>query len=58
MGDAIEEIVASVAGGSLSPAEAAKLLRQGKVRYLDEFAVLDLGRGERKGVPRDRIRPW
>ncbi|HZC19617.1 MAG TPA: hypothetical protein VE225_07880, partial [Rubrobacteraceae bacterium] len=26
-------------------------MRSGEVRYLDEFAVLDLGRTTRKGVP-------
>ena len=47
----LEEILAAVAGGKLSPAEAAERLREGEVRYLDEFAVLDLGRAARKGVP-------
>jgi NCAIR mutase (PurE)-related protein len=47
----LDEILAAVAGGSLSPAEAAEHLRQGEVRYLDEFAVLDSGRTARKGVP-------
>src|ERR671921_679241 len=49
--DNLEEILAAVAGGNLSPAEAAGRLREGEVRYLDEFAVLDLGRAARKGVP-------
>ena len=49
--DNLEEILAAVAGGNLSPAEAADRLREGEVRYLDEFAVLDLGRAARKGVP-------
>src|SRR5919205_906104 len=49
--DNLEEILAAVAGGNLSPAEAAERLREGEVRYLDEFAVLDLGRAARKGVP-------
>src|ERR687893_2285742 len=49
--DNLEEILAAVAGGDLSPAEAAGRLREGEVRYLDEFAVLDLGRAARKGVP-------
>ena len=47
----LDEILAAVAGGSLSPKEAAGRLRGGKVRYLDEFAVLDVGRTARKGVP-------
>src|ERR671932_1428732 len=49
--DNLEEILAAVAGGNLSPAEAAGRLREGEVRYLDEFAVLDVGRAVRKGVP-------
>src|SRR5919199_3640889 len=49
--DTLEEVLAAVAGGNLSPAEAAERLREGEVRYLDEFAVLDLGRAARKGVP-------
>src|SRR5215208_4272690 len=49
--DNLEEILTAVAGGNLSPAEAAGRLREGAVRYLDEFAVLDLGRAARKGVP-------
>src|SRR5918911_168357 len=49
--DNLEEILTAVAGGNLSPAEAAERLRRGEVRYLDEFAVLDLGRTLRKGVP-------
>jgi NCAIR mutase (PurE)-related protein len=47
----LEGILAAVAGGSLSPAEAASRLREGEVRYLDEYAVLDAGRALRKGVP-------
>ena len=47
----LDEILAAVAGGSLSPKEAVERLRSGEVRYLDEFAVLDLGRTARKGVP-------
>jgi NCAIR mutase (PurE)-related protein len=47
----LEEILAAVAGGALSPTEAAEHLRKGEVRYLDEFAVLDSGRAARKGVP-------
>ena len=49
--DNLDETLAAVAGGALSPAEAAEHLRQGEVRYLDEFAVLDSGRAARKGVP-------
>ena len=47
----LEEILAAVAGGALSPTDAAEHLRKGEVRYLDEFAVLDSGRAARKGVP-------
>jgi hypothetical protein len=47
----LEKLLAAVAGGSLSPKEAVERLRSGEVRYLDEFAVLDLGRTARKGVP-------
>ena len=47
----LNEILAAVAGGSLSPKEAVERLRSGEVRYLDEFAVLDLGRAARKGAP-------
>jgi len=47
----LDEILAAVAGGSLSPKEAVERLRSGEVRYLDKFAVLDLGRTARKGVP-------
>ena len=49
--DNLDEILAAVASGALSAEEAARHLRKGKVRYLDEFAVLDLGRTVRKGVP-------
>ncbi len=45
------DTLAAVACGALSPSEAAERLRSGEVRYLDEFAVLDLGRAARKGVP-------
>src|SRR5918998_1322178 len=38
--DNLEEILTAVAGGDLSPAEAAGRLREGEVRYLDEFAAL------------------
>src|ERR687897_290844 len=49
--DNLEKILAAVAGGTVSPTAAAERLRSGEVRYLDEFAVLDLGRATRKGVP-------
>ena len=49
--DELEKILAAVASGALSPSAAAGRLRSGEVRYLDEFAVLDLGRPVRKGVP-------
>lgn len=41
----------AVASGAMSPSVAAGRLSSGEVRYLDEFAVLDLGRASRKGVP-------
>lgn len=47
----LDEILRAVAEGGLSPADAAKRLEEGEVRYLDEFAVLDRGRASRKGVP-------
>jgi NCAIR mutase (PurE)-related protein len=47
----LDEVLAAVAGGALSPREGAERLRRGEVRYLEEFAVLDLGRAQRKGVP-------
>ena len=47
----LDETLDAVARGTLSPSEAAERLRRGEVRYLDEFAVLDLGRAARKGVP-------
>ncbi len=47
----LDETLAAVARGTLSPSEAAERLRRGELRYLDEFAVLDLGRAARKGVP-------
>ena len=47
----LDETLAAVARGALSPSEAAERLRRGEVRYLDEFAVLDPGRAARKGVP-------
>ncbi len=49
--DDLDRILEGVASGSLSPSAAAQHLRNGEVRYLDEFAVLDLGRPARKGVP-------
>jgi pyridinium-3,5-biscarboxylic acid mononucleotide synthase len=51
MRDELDKILAAVAGGALSPSAAAGRLRSGEVRYLDEFAVLDLGRRARKGTP-------
>jgi NCAIR mutase (PurE)-related protein len=47
----LENILTAVASGTLSPSAAAGRLRSGEVRYLDEFAVLDSGRANRKGVP-------
>ena len=47
----LDKILAAVADGTLSPTEAAERLKRGEVRYLEEFAVLDLGRAARKGVP-------
>src|SRR3712207_9443038 len=49
--DDLDRILEGVASGSLSPSATAQHLRNGEVRYLDEFAVLDVGRPERKGVP-------
>ncbi len=49
--DDLEAILDAVGRGELSPASAAGRLKRGEVRYLDEFAALDLGRAERKGVP-------
>ena len=49
--DELEKTLAAVASGALSPKSAAGHLRRGEVRYLDEFAALDLGRSTRKGVP-------
>ena len=49
--DELEKTLAAVASGDLSPVSAARRLKAGEVRYLDEFAVLDLGRAARKGVP-------
>ncbi|MGI9048292.1 MAG: nickel pincer cofactor biosynthesis protein LarB [Rubrobacteraceae bacterium] len=47
----LEDILSAVADGALSPAAAAKDLKNGEVRYLEDFAALDLGRAPRKGVP-------
>ena len=47
----LEDILSAVAKGSLSTATAAEELRNGEVRYLEDFATLDLGRAPRKGVP-------
>jgi pyridinium-3,5-biscarboxylic acid mononucleotide synthase len=49
--DDLEKTLAAVASGNLSPESAAGRLKRGEVRYLDEFAALDLGRSVRKGVP-------
>jgi pyridinium-3,5-biscarboxylic acid mononucleotide synthase len=49
--DELEKTLAAVARGDLSPESAAGRLKRGEVRYLDEFAALDLGRSVRKGVP-------
>ena len=49
--DELEKTLEAVASGALSPEGAARRLKRGEVRYLDEFAVLDLGRSVRKGVP-------
>src|SRR5215217_6525301 len=47
----LEKTLAAVASGELSPESAVGRLKRGEVRYLDEFAALDLGRLVRKGVP-------
>jgi pyridinium-3,5-biscarboxylic acid mononucleotide synthase len=49
--DELEKTLTAVASGELSPESAAGRLKRGEVRYLDEFAALDLGRSIRKGVP-------
>ena len=49
--DELEKTLAAVASGELSPESAAGRLKRGEVRYLEEFAALDLGRSVRKGVP-------
>ena len=49
--DHTEKILAAVVDGELSITAAVRRLKKGEVRYLDEFAALDLGRSTRKGVP-------
>ena len=49
--DELEKTLREVASGTLSPESAAGRLKRGEVRYLGEFAALDLGRSIRKGVP-------
>lgn len=49
--DELEKTLAAVARGDLSPESAAGRLKRGEVRYLDEFAALDIGRSIRKDVP-------
>jgi pyridinium-3,5-biscarboxylic acid mononucleotide synthase len=49
--DELEKTLVAVASGEISPESAAGRLKRGEVRYLDEFAALDLGRSVRKGVP-------
>ena len=49
--DELEKTLAAVASGELSVESAAGHLKRGEVRYLDEFAALDIGRSVRKGVP-------
>jgi pyridinium-3,5-biscarboxylic acid mononucleotide synthase len=49
--DELEKTLREVASGDLSPESAAGRLKRGEVRYLGEFAALDLGRSIRKGVP-------
>ena len=49
--DELEKTLTAVASGELSVESAAGRLKRGEVRYLDEFAALDLGRSIRKGVP-------
>ena len=47
----LEKTLRAVADGHLSPDSAAERLSGGEVRYLEDFAVLDVGREVRKGVP-------
>ena len=49
--DELKKTLVAVASGELSPESAAVHLKKGEVRYLEEFAALDLGRSIRKGVP-------
>jgi NCAIR mutase (PurE)-related protein len=49
--DELERTLAAVASGAMSPEKAAGRLKKREVRYLGEFAALDLGRSARKGVP-------
>src|SRR3712207_2047670 len=49
--DRLREILDAVARGETSPDAAAESLARGEVRYLVEFAALDLGRQKRKGTP-------
>jgi pyridinium-3,5-biscarboxylic acid mononucleotide synthase len=49
--DRLREILDAVARGETSPDAAAESLARGEVRYLGEFATLDLGRQKRKGMP-------
>ena len=47
----LEKTLAAVASGELSVESAAGHLKKGEVRYLHEFAALDIGRSVRNGVP-------
>jgi pyridinium-3,5-biscarboxylic acid mononucleotide synthase len=47
----LEGILAAVGRGELPPEVAAERLREGEIRYVGDFAALDLGRADRKGVP-------
>jgi NCAIR mutase (PurE)-related protein len=47
----LREILTAVAAGKMSPGQAEDRLATGEVRYLEEFAALDVGRARRKGVP-------
>lgn len=49
--DDLDRILAAVGRGELPPGEAADRLRTGGTRPVGDFAVLDLGRAARKGVP-------
>jgi hypothetical protein len=50
--DKLEETLAAVASGDLSPTSAARRLKGGEVRYLDEFAVLDSAAPTARASPR------